>query len=191
MLVFFTFKSKCDIVLKSYLVSELKDKMSKLLDSLYFVPFENYRQDKAGFPTRYVRRIPDRVDLIEFQWERNGISAFIINFEINFGVFDEATWLKTLSERAPGMWFGAVNGRVSSRTFLMERWFHVGYLPRLIAPRLAAEVEVRNALERVREIDRYATTGKSSNYLRSSYDGSRLPDRPEMRDGLRDWPSER
>ncbi len=161
----FLFRTKCDSQLKGLLVAELQNRMTPLLEDMAFRAF---RPRKGGFATNYYRRSKNQIDVIQFQWDRRGTPAFVINFD----VIDDLVKFTTVAGDASEAWFNVPKYRASTATGMVERWFHIGYFSRIFSARTAAEREVSKALVRVEEIDRFAKTGETSLYFRSMTDSS-------------------
>ena len=171
MLLAFPFPSSRDKELRGILERALAAEMAPHLSSL---GFKRIGDSSALFPARYLRMDGNRIDRIEFQWARNGSPAFIINFDIAF-----STAGIPLAQTESKCGIEACACRAGSRSYLIERWFHIGYLDRLFRPKAAAVREAHSARQRITEIDNYARTGESSPYRRDISPGNyqRLRDR--------------
>ncbi|MBL8908785.1 MAG: hypothetical protein JNM20_19090 [Rhizobiales bacterium] len=157
------FPTSRDKELRSLLIANLREEMSPLLKALSFVVFRPRKDATKGFPTHYYRKLADRIDVIRLQWMKYGQPAFIIDFN----VIDNTSRYTSMAEEGSATWFIAPRYRAqANKGRYSERWFHIGYLPRLLDPRRAARKEVENACARIREIDKFAKTGQLSPYLR-------------------------
>ncbi|MBL8908787.1 MAG: hypothetical protein JNM20_19100 [Rhizobiales bacterium] len=159
----FLFSTSQDKELKGILVAELRAQVSPLLESLGFKVFRPRKDRHKGFPTNYYRLLANRIDVISFQWRTHGRPAFIIDFD----VINDLSKFTSLAQEGSETWFNAPRYRAqANKGRYSERWFHIGYLPRLLDLRRAARKEVENACARIREIDEFAKTGHLSRYLR-------------------------
>ena len=169
----FLFPTSRDSALRGLLVEELRSQLLPLLQSLAFQIFRPRDKGTRGFPTRYYRSWSYQIDIIHFVWMKSGQPAFIIDFDI----IDDLARFPSIARNGSGAWFNAPRYRARSNTRTAERWFHIGYLPRLISARNAARKEVENARARMVEIDRFARTGETSPYFRSNRDFEPVPAR--------------
>jgi hypothetical protein len=173
----FLFPTSQDKSLKGLLVAELRMQIAPLLQSLGFQVFRPRDGAPRGFPTHYYRVSPSQIDVIEFMWRNYGLPAFIIDFD----VIDDLSRFTSLAEKGSETWFNAPRYRARSNSGKFARWFHIGYLPRLISARNAARNEVEKAKARIIEIDRFAKSGETSPYFRSNRDFEPVPARkPKM-----------
>ena len=157
------FSTARDRELRALLVAELRAQVSPLLQSLGFTVFRPRKDASRGFATNYYRLLPDRIDVISFQWRTHGRPAFIIDFD----VINDLSKFTSVAQEGSETWINAPRYRAqANKGFYSERWFHIGYLPRLLDPHRAARREVENACARIREIDEFAKTGHLSPYLR-------------------------
>ena len=156
------FPTERDKELKAILIAELRAQVSPLLESLGFRVFRPRKDKTKGFPTNYYRVFPGRIDVISFQWRKYGRPAFIIDFN----VIDDLSKFTSMAKEGSETWFVAPWYRAKSNRGPFERWFHIGYLPRLFDARGTARREVQSACARIREIDAFAKSGETSAYLR-------------------------
>lgn len=174
----FLYPTAQDKKLKGYLVEELHWQITPLLESLQFKVFRPRQPKDRGFPTKYYRETPERIDVIVFWWRSNGTPAFIIDFD----VIDEVERFTSPAKAGSETWFNAPRYRANARIGMYERWFHIGYLPRLGFSRVAARREVQKAKRRIIEIDIYAKGGKASSYFHFHNPGGldRMPERTRL-----------
>lgn len=152
------FPTSQDRKLKALLAEAVCEEVVQLLFSLGFEALD--ARSKRGFPSRYARQRGDNVDVIHFHWMRFGQPSFIIDFDVYEGA-------NLSDERIRNNYRYALRYRARSNKGLVERWFHIGFIPRLISSRRSAKKEAEKARERIIDIDNFLKGGEMSPFLRN------------------------
>jgi hypothetical protein len=150
------FPTHRDRKLKALLAATVSSDVLPLLFSMGFDVLDT--RSKRGFPSRYARQREGNVDVIHFHWMRFGQPAFIIDFDTYDGT-------DLSDERVRENYLYALRYRARSNTGLIERWFHIGFIPRLISASRAAQKEANKAKARVVDIDDFVRGGPMSPFL--------------------------
>lgn len=135
---------------------------------------------KAAFPTRYTRILPNRIDTIEFQWDKYGRPFFIINFRSVESRVDVER--ATADAKIAWRWNGYFRASASKSG---ERWFGPRGFWRLASHLVDVGAIVAEARARLGEIDAFMRGGTPSRYLHDT--GPGLP--ADRKGDLLDTPS--
>ncbi|CAH1653282.1 hypothetical protein CHELA1G11_10614 [Hyphomicrobiales bacterium] len=148
-----------DEELKDVLLEALQNKILPHLGTLGFKPAT---KPKPGvFPRKYARRSTDRIDLLNFQFDKYGRASFTINFRSLENVSDIAKF-------RPG-WGHALYGncyfRASDSRF-GAKWFSLGLLGRsFLRDRILSNLILR-VRDRLDDVSRFLSGGPPSPFLR-------------------------
>lgn len=143
---------------KRYLEDLLLEHVAPELKALGFKPT---RRAGTGFPRRYARDVGNRIDLLDFQWDKYRRPYFIINFR---SVEDPDDLEKARRDpKHAWAWNGSFRAGPSAWS---PRWFgQMGILTSVLRLPWRLETEMTTIKRRLREIDAFLKGGRPSRNL--------------------------
>ena len=159
--------------LNALLKAELAARVTKRLLDQGFRPLGQVRGGKLPF--RYWREASERVDMLEFQWDKYHRPSFVINFRPVEHQGDIARFKPNPRENWPHLY--SAYFRASDGGVFGERWFKIRLFARIFSPKPAITRLAEKVERRVIEIDEFLKGGKRPRSIGEivSYD---LNDRP-------------
>lgn len=131
------------------------------LIELGFTPKGSATRKKAGTATQYWRERDGRYDFLGIYWRTYQRPYFILEFDsVRISVLPEG-----FNPADVNFWEDYVLRYRLSRCAFPERWFGLGLIVRLLAPRIFARRAARLARSRLTLMERFLRQGRTSRYV--------------------------